>query len=169
MVTFSSLRWPEDREFLSQMFAILHANMSRIVPTGDSYEQGYAMWSQAKEVEYANSPSRSVVLIRLDGNIAGYFQYSILGDTFKMEDIQFDPAVQGRYNLFRLLYEYLLQIPQIAAARCAWANVSKQNLKSIAVLTRLGLRQTLEKERSFHFTGEMSSLRAWLQDAPLQR
>ena len=47
MIICQVLEKNEVQRRLPQLFSILHENMSVIAPTGNTYEQDYALWSDA--------------------------------------------------------------------------------------------------------------------------
>ena len=142
---------------LPKLFEILHANMSRIVPTGNSYEDDYLRWMSCIKTALEKDP-RQILLLLDEERIAGYFQYYVNNGVFMMEEIQFRDEYKG-IGLFTELYRYLIKIlPADTVYAEAYAN--KKNEKSIAVLTHLGLEITGENKNgtSFHFRGIYENL-----------
>lgn len=142
---------------LPMLFDILHANMSVIAPTGNSYEEDLSFWlscvSPALEKE-----SRKILLLYDGEEIAGFFQYFVDNGLFMMEEIQ----LRNRYKetgVFGELYAYLTRIiPEDTAFVEAYAN--KGNHKSIAVLHHLGLEIIGENKNgvSYHFRGRYETI-----------
>lgn len=137
---------------LPEIFAILHGNMSAIAPTGSSYEEDFALW-RGYIVPALAQEERQLVLLGRGGRLAGYFQYAVHGARLTMEEIQFAPQYQGS-GLFRALYQWLEQtLPPTLETVEAYAH--KDNLKSQAVLERLGLKRAGENPggTSWHYQG----------------
>jgi RimJ/RimL family protein N-acetyltransferase len=142
---------------LLQLFPILRGNMTAIAPTGDSYEEDLRVWREYILPALAE-PSRQLVLMRRDGVLAGYFQYSLHGGTLVMEEIQISPEHQGT-GLFRSLYQWLAKtLPPSLTQVEAYAH--KSNRKSQAILEHLGLEKAGENPSgsSWHYLGSCQTL-----------
>ncbi len=160
-IRFELLSPTQSEGIAPRLFGILEGNMEKIAPTGLGHEENYAVWFPAF-TEQIRKESRKVVLIYDAAEIVGYFQYSIDGDTFFMEEIQITPSHQGKYGVFRTLYGFVLeQLPP--NIRLVKAHANKNNKKSIAVLTRLGLSIVGENKsgRSYILTGAYADLVKW--------
>lgn len=142
---------------LPLLFDILHANMSKIAPTGNSYEEDLAFWLSCVSPALEKEPRR--ILLLYDGDeIAGFFQYFVNNGLFMMEEIQFRDRYQGT-GVFSELYAYLIRIiPRDTEFVEAYAN--KGNHKSIAVLNHLGLEIVGENKSgiSYHFRGRYETI-----------
>ena len=142
---------------LPLLFDILHANMSKIAPTGNSYEEDLAFWLSCVSPALEKNPRR--ILLLYDGDeIAGFFQYFVNNGLFMMEEIQFRDCYQGT-GVFSELYAYLTRIiPKDTEFVEAYAN--KGNHKSIAVLNHLGLEVIGENKNgiSYHFRGRYETI-----------
>jgi len=142
---------------LPELFEILHSNMSRIAPTGNSYEEDFSFWLSCIKLALNKEP-RKILLLRDNDRLAGYFQYYVNDGIFMMEEIQFREPYKGA-GLFAELYRYLVEtLPADTLFVEAYAN--KRNEKSIAVLTHLGLEVIGENKNgiSFHFRGRYKNL-----------
>ncbi len=137
---------------LPQIFHILHTNMSRIAPTGEAYDQDFALWRQYI-VPAMEREQRQLVLMLCNGELAGYFQYDIQCELWIMEEIQIKPEYQGA-GLFQAMYQWLKKrLP--AGVIYAEAYSHKDNLKSQGILEHLGLEKVGENKSgtSFHYRG----------------
>ncbi len=146
------LRKADAESVLPELFEILHANMSRIAPTGNSCEEDFSMWMSCIKPALEKEPRQILLLLGSD-RIAGYFQYYVNNGVFMMEEIQFRESYKGT-GIFAELYRYLVKtIPEDTLFVEAYAN--KKNEKSIAVLKHLGLEIIGENKNgtSFHFRG----------------
>lgn len=143
--------------FLTEMFDILANNMSKIAPTGNSYDEDYKIWSECVVPVFIEG-KRSVILIFEAEKLCGYFQYCIKDMTFRMDEIQFRQEYQGS-GLFSELYHYLTTvIPMQTKYVEAFAN--KTNLKSQGILKHLGLEESGESKNgnSLYFKGEYKKI-----------
>ena len=142
---------------LPHLFEILHSNMSKIAPTGNSYEEDLSFWLSCVSPELEKEPRR--ILLLYDGEeIAGFFQYFVNNGLFMMEEIQFCDAYKGS-GAFRELYAYLTGIiPENTELVEAYAN--KSNYKSIGILRHLGLEIIGENKtgKSYHFRGRYENI-----------
>lgn len=151
-------------EVLPVLFGILHANMSKIAPTDNSYEKDLSFWLSCVSSELEKEPRR--ILLIYDGDeIAGFFQYFVNNGLFMMEEIQLRDRYKGT-GVFGELYAYLTRIiPEDTEFVEAYAN--KSNHKSIAVLTHLGLEIIGENKNgiSYHFRGRYETILCRYGDA----
>ncbi len=142
---------------LPLLFAILHGNMSKIAPTGNSYEEDLSFWLSCVSPALDKEPRR--ILLIYDGDeIAGFFQYFVHNGLFMMEEIQLRDRYKGT-GVFADLYTYLTSIiPENTGLVEAYAN--KSNHKSIAILTHLGLEIIGESKNgiSYHFRGRYETI-----------
>lgn len=141
------------------MFQILYANMHTIMPIGNSYDEDFSMW-KTYAVPAMQEKNRKVVLFYADGNLAGYFQYSLnleSGSLF-MEELQIQAKYQGS-GLFSAFYKWLVrQLPE--SIQTVEAHSGKTNYKSQAILEHLGLHKVGENRtgNSYHYQGAYASL-----------
>lgn len=143
---------------LPELFKVLHGNMSLIAPTGGTFEEDFTVW-QEYMVTAVREERRQIVLMRCDGELAGYFQYDTGGGVFMMEEIQIKPQYQGN-GMFRELYRWLEdKIPGDIAYVEAYSN--KDNLKSQGILERLGLERVGENRSGSSYLYRGSCKRLW--------
>ena len=158
MIRFEFLDKSCAEEFLPALFRLLHTNMDKIAPTGNSYAEDYVQWHGAVSEELQRDP-RQILLIYDGEALAGFFQYNVNETTFMMETIQFDETHQGS-GLFPQLYAYLSEIvPENTTYVEAYAH--KKNEKSRGILTHLGLHVIGENRNgnSDHFRGDWGDIR----------
>lgn len=144
----------------NDIFNILADNMSVIAPTGNTREEDFSCWYECV-TDSLKYDRRQIILIKVNDNIIGFFQYCVNEKTFKMEEIQLKPEYQGK-GIFRALYGFV--IPQLSNdIEFVEANASINNGKSIGILKKFGLINTgLNKNgRSYHFKGCFSDLLKW--------
>ena len=153
MITFSFLPKNRASDVLPKLFDILHGNMSKIAPTGNTYEEDLSEWIGAVAPALEKDP-RQIILISDGDETVGFFQYYVTDTTFMMEEIQLLPGYQGK-GVFQNLYAYLAKVvPESIQFVEAYAH--KNNLKSQGILKHLGLRVVGENKtgNSFHYRGD---------------
>ena len=153
MISIEFLDKSQKEKYLPLLFSLLHANMSKIAPTGNTFEEGYASWYKAV-YPALERPERQILLLNDNDKLAGFFQYGVSSSTFVMEEIQFERAYWGT-GLFRALYTYLSEIiPENIAF--VEANADKRNIKSQNILKHLGLEIIGENKNgiSYCFRGD---------------
>ena len=142
---------------LPLLFEMLHENMSKIAPTGNSYETDFRQWSEC--VAPAMSKEARQIVLMYDKNVlAGYFQYYINGDMLMMEEIQIREMYHGS-GLFREFYSWLVGVlPDTVEYAEAYSH--KSNFKSQAILEHLGLSRIGENKNgtAFHYRGKYKTL-----------
>ncbi len=144
-------------DILPELFEILHANMSQIAPTGNTYNEDYKIWF-SNICPAMEKTQRQIILMYSEEIIVGYFQYSVNCETFMMEDIQVNKAYHGT-GIFSALYAWLVRhLP--GDIKTVEAYASKKNFKSQGVLEHLGLMPIGEnrKGKSYHYKGEYKNI-----------
>ena len=163
MVEFSYLEKNELDKYARMLFSILFDNMVNIAPTGNSREEDYKSWYKAVCGEM-QSDKRHIIVIS-NGNmkeIIGFFKYSTNESVFTMEEIQIKRSYQGKYNIFKTLYGFVLE--HIAEEiRFVEAYADKKNTKSLGILGKLGLSIIGENKNgiSYHLRGTYEALVKW--------
>lgn len=147
-------------QLLPVLYQLLHENMSRIAPTGNTYEEDFASW-KGSVLPAMEKALRQIVLMHVGDAFAGYFQYYVTADRERlmMEEIQIREEFQGS-GLFTEFYRWLVrELPGDIVYVEAYAN--KKNFKSRAILGHLGLQQVGENKNgsSFFFRGSYARLR----------
>lgn len=146
-------------QLFPDLFRILHSNMSIIAPTNNSYNEDYEIWSLYL-IPAMQKEQRQIVLMYVDNELVGYFQYYINGDTnsLMMEEIQIEKAFQET-GLFSEFYNWLIKsLPKNIMYVEAYAN--KKNIKSQNILKSLGLVESGENKNgnSFYYKGKYADL-----------
>ena len=144
---------------LPELFRILHSNMSLIAPTNNSYEDDFEIWS-SHIIPAIQKWQRQIVLMCVESELVGYFQYYINRDTdsLMMEEIQIKKEFQGA-GLFSKFYNWLIKnLPKDIMYVEAYAN--KKNYKSQSILKHLGLVELGENRNgnSFYYKGKYVDL-----------
>lgn len=141
------------KEILPLMYDILHSNMSRIAPTGNSYDEDMLQWMSF--MESAPTDGQQIILMYVDAFLAGYFQYRLNNDTMIIEEIEIKPEHQ-RTSLFYRFFKYAVCIvPEDIAFVEAYIN--KHNSNSQAIARKLGMQIIGENKNgsSWHLRGEV--------------
>ena len=153
MISCRFLDKNEVQRLLPQLFSILHENMSVIAPTGNAYEEDYALWSGAVALAMQKE-NREIVLIFNDETLIGYLQYYTNETTFMIEEAQIKQAHQGR-GVMRSTFAYLCEYisPDVLYAE-AYAN--KKNTISQTILERHGFSRIGENKNgnSYHYRAD---------------
>ncbi len=143
---------------LPQLFQILYSNMKLISPTRNTYAEDYEIWF-SNVLPALNKPQRQIVLM-FDGNyLIGFFQYYVNSGVFMMEEIQIKKVYHGT-GVFSAFFKWLLsKLP--SNVKTVEAFTVKENLKSQAILTHLGLVRTDENDESdfYRYSGEYEQLK----------
>lgn len=163
MVRFEFLNKSQFDKYSNKIFDILFDNMNIIAPTGNTRNEDFILWNVVAIEGIKNDNRHFVLVFHEETNyVIGFFQYSIINYTFMMEEIQLCSDFQGRYNIFRDLYSFVLKnISNDLLYVEAYAN--KRNCKSISILEKLGLKIIGENRNgtSFHFRGNFKDLIKW--------
>ncbi len=153
MIVFQLLDKNEVQRWLPQLFSVLHENMSVIAPTGNTYEQDYALWSDAVGPAMQKE-NRQVVLIFSDDILIGYLQYYTNETTFMIEEAQIKPAHQG-CGVIRKAFGFVCDfIPSDIPYVEAYAN--KKNSRSQNILENHGFTCIGENKNgnSYHYRAD---------------
>ena len=153
MISYHFLKKNEVQHWLPQLFSILHENMSVIAPTGNNYDEDYALWSDAvgPAMEKEN---RKIILIFSGAHLIGYLQYYTNETTFMIEEAQIKPAFQGRGVLRSAFACICDHIPPNVLYAEAYAN--KRNAKSQNILECHGFARIGENKNgnSYHYRAD---------------
>ena len=139
-------------------FALLHQNMSKIDPTGNTYEEDFASWYSNVSPAMQKEP-RQIVLMHSNDSLVGYFQFYVSQGRFVMEEIQIRPDHQGT-GLFHVFYRWLL--PQLKGnPEAVEAYSLRENTKSQRILEHLGLKREGEIQNGnlFFYKGDFAEFR----------
>lgn len=162
-VLFRTFDRTRAEEVLPEMFDILYTNMSRIAPTGGSYEDDKRMWMSYMA---AVGEEQKVILMYDGAALVGYFQYSIDRDTLLVEEIEIVPDYQ-RTLLFYYFFRYALRNIPLHVVHVE-AYIDKANAGSQRIAEKLGMKIIGENPsgRSWRCRGEAESFRALVPDRP---
>ena len=157
MFDISFLNKEEKENVLPQLFDLLFENMNQIDPTGNTSEQDFQTWMKCIVPEL-ETDERNILLIKCDGRLAGFFQYSVKESTLYMEEIQLYQEYWGS-GAFSDLYRFLASIIPETISQVR-ANASKNNLKSQAILNHLGLNKIGENKtgKSYRYLGNCQNM-----------
>ncbi|MBQ7548053.1 MAG: GNAT family N-acetyltransferase, partial [Clostridia bacterium] len=167
MIVFQLLDKNEVQRWLPQLFSVLHENMSVIAPTGNTYEQDYALWSDAVGPAMQKK-NRQIVLIFNDETLIGYLQYYTNETTFMIEEAQIKQAHQGR-GVMRRAFAYICDfIPPNVLYAEAYAN--KRNAKSQNILERHGFARIGENKNgnSYHYRADCGTFLRGIREKQIE-
>ncbi len=157
-ISFYGLNREVFEELSAELFDILHENMSKIAPTGESYEADKEAWISAVR-EALKNPERHIIVLENMSEKVGFFMYSVSGDLLKMEEIQFKEKYHST-GAFNELFDFIVKfMPD--EIRYVEAFASKKNTKSQGILRHLGLMQVGENQNknSFRYLGLYSDMK----------
>ena len=149
--------------YAPRLHAMLWENMAQYFP-GTSAEDDYRQWYSSVGAGLAR-PQRRIVLIYMAEELVGFFQYYLNDVTFMMEEIQLRSGYQGKYRLFRRLYEHLLPCIH-GGVTCVKAYAHRDNAGSRAILSRMGLECTDDSGIFTAYCGSIADFRSWLSGQP---
>lgn len=151
---FIYLNKSQSQCMLPLLFEILHDNMTPIAPTGNAYEEDLNTWTTLT-VPSLKDTQRQIVLMYVDKELAGFFQYWLNKKTnsLVMEQLQIKNKFQ-RSGLFTAFFQWLVRrLPQDIYTVEAF--IDKKNLLSQAIWEHIGLVRSGENENgnSFYYNG----------------
>ncbi len=155
--SFCYLLPEEARIFLPRMFAILHTNMTAIAPSDATYREDMEMW--LSYIQPALEQGKVRVLLMLAGEeLAGYFQYSIRGETMLADEVEIKPEYQRTMLFYRCCQFLLADVP--AGIQFLESYVDKTNLNSLCIHRKLGMEIIGENKsgRSWRMRGDMAAI-----------
>lgn len=154
---------PLDKEYdfsvLPQMFNILHTNMTKIAPTGCSYEEDESIWL-SYAIPQLKQAYPAYILAFWEDTLTGYFQYSITNDVLTIHEVQIHPEFQRTLLFYRLCCYICEHIPK--SIRIIEAYINKQNHYALKISQKLGFEIIGEtvSGRSWHLRGNVEASRA---------
>lgn len=162
-ISFCSFDETKSDILLPQMFEILSTNMSKIAPTGNSYEEDKKIWLSYME---PNLKRKQIILMYVGEVLAGYFQYSLNESTVLIEEIEILPDYQRTLLFYRFLKYMSKIIPE--NIKYAEAYINKGNSNSQRIAQKLGLKIVGENPNghSFRYRGEFASFKIYFAKSP---
>lgn len=153
-ITFREMQQREALDMLPQLFSILHTNMTKIAPTECSYEEDQKLW-----LDYLLPAVRAercrILLMYAGETLAGYFQYSIQGDTLLADEVEIRPEYQRTMVFYRFCQFMMAEIP--TQVRYITSYVRKDNKNSLSIHEALGMERIGENKigTSWHYRGKI--------------
>lgn len=135
----------EKDRWLPILFDLYYENMSRIAPTGMDYATDRKMWMDQVSPALDKAP-RMILMAVSEGELAGYVQYYTRGALLMVEEVQIRRRYQGSPLFLRLCRRLVESLQQEIFYIEAYAD--RRNLKSIALMDRLGMEEVRESEDS---------------------
>lgn len=148
---FSFLDKKTCKETLPILFSILYENMSRIAPTGRSYDEERADWLSEVLPAMQKEPRR-ILLLRDGDALAGYLQYYVHDGVFMVEELQLKESYQRTRALYRLCCFLKSMLPK--DIRWIEAYAHKANVHSQSVIQALGMERIEETGELWHYRGD---------------
>lgn len=157
--SFRYLMAEETGVFLPQMFDVLYTNMTAIAPSDAGYDADRDMW--LSYIQPALEQGNVKVLLMFAGeDFAGYFQYSVRGDTIHVDEVEIKPAYQRTMLFYRCGQFLLADVPE--GIRYLESYVNKHNRNSLSIHRKLGMEIIGENRsgRSWHLRGDVETISA---------
>ena len=167
MISCRFLDKNEVQRFLPQLFSILHENMRVIAPTGNTYDEDYALWSGAVDIAMQKE-NRQIILIFNDETLIGYLQYYTNETTFMIEEAQIRPAYQGR-GVLRNAFAFVAGfIPPDLPYAEAYAN--KKNTRSQTIIESHGFVRIGENKNgnSYHYRADWGTFLRGIREKQIE-
>lgn len=153
MIVFKYADKSNIEELLTELYDILHTNMSCIAPTGNTYETDRRLWLE-NVAPALKKEQRQIILMYVDEELAGFFQYYVNNELFMMEEVQIKAEYQGT-GLFRKFFTWLVkELP--TGLKYVEAYSDKRNVKSQRILEYLGLSKIGEnvQDTLYYYRGD---------------
>ena len=145
------------------IFDILYANMNELLPTGNSKEQDFLIWSQY--CCQALEKDTQILLCHEEDDLIGYCQFRVDGDTFCLDEIELKKEFQQK-GILKILLRHLINCVLPQDLQWIEAHVNHKNQRSIAILTHWGMQPVSSNKAGTRwcYRGEYSYLRNLYQD-----
>lgn len=139
-----------------KMFSILSSNMEIINSKETISDDDFSIW-----LKYQNDHFyEKVFIIFEDGDtLAGYFQYSFIGDNLIIEEMEIMPSYQVHFGVLSGLFRFMrYRIPDNITSVSAY--ISKNNPRSCRIAEKLGLSADRENASatSFLYSGDIQHI-----------
>ena len=161
-VSFEKPQAEDCNRVLPILFEILYENMTAIAPTGYTYEEDWLAWSEYNTPRI-ESGEASVLLMMVEEEIVGYFQYSIEENCLWAEEVEIKPEYQLT-KLFYLFCHYLVSwmLPDVQHIK---SYVRKDNRRSILLHEHLGMERIGENRKgtSWLYCGDTVNMASCLR------
>lgn len=161
-ITFRYLETAEFETMLPQLFDILHTNMSKLAPTGCGYGEDRKLW-MSYIVPVLETGGKKILLVYAGGNLAGYFQYGIDGDTMQIDEVEIRPEYQRTMVFYRLCRFLMERMPENVKYLTSYVHVENHHSQSIHEglgMERIGKNKS---GTSWHYRGEAAKVAARLK------
>lgn len=155
--SFRYLLQEECKCILPQMFDILYTNMMSIAPSNAGYNEDRNMW--LSYIQPTLEQGHVKVLLMFAGEeLAGYFQYSIRGDTMLVDEVEIKPVYQRTMLFYRCGQFLLNNFPD--GIQHLESYVNKNNRNSLSIHRKLDMEIIGENRsgRSWRFRGNVETI-----------
>lgn len=156
IMLFKEINKRDFDELSPKMFSILSSNMESINTKETISADDFSIWLKYQNEHF----DEKVFIIFEDGDtLAGYFQYSFLGDNLVIEEIEIMPSYQGRFGILSGLFRFMrYRIPDNIKSVSAY--ISKNNPRSYRIAEKLGLSAVRENASAtgFLYSGDVQHI-----------
>lgn len=155
---FRLLDKEHDISLFPLMFSILHENMTKIAPTGCSYEEDRDIWMKYTLCQLSD-PNLSFLLAYVGDKLAGYCQYSTKGNILTIQEVQISLQYQRTLLFYRLCCHLCNSISENIQYIDAYIHKSNEN--SLKISKKLGFSTVGENTvgTSWYLKAEAKSAR----------
>ncbi len=164
MLSFIPLRAEDFDLYAEDLFAILWGNMNEIAPSGCSYDEDFAVWSEYNHTVTESGERKTILFIDEESDrIVGYFQYRLDGTILWFDEIESLKIYQGKGLIYRPLLKSLLPLLPMCIETYQ-AYIHKNNSRSSGILEAMGARMigSTPSGNSLLYCGQLSDLKQWL-------
>ncbi len=155
--TFRYLEKGEISQFLPKVFDILYENMTTLFSSESDYAEDRKQWERYILPALEQGKTRILLMFGKE-ELAGYVQYSLEGDTFRVDEVEIRRPWQ-RTMLFYRCCQFLLAD---LGDRIRWVEsyVNKTNENSLAIHRKLGMEAVGENRSgsSWKMRGDGASM-----------
>lgn len=154
---FLLLNKSEKAQWMPALFDLLHHNMSRIAPSGLSYNDERDSWISEVSSGLEKDP-RQIILCLNNGELIGYLQYYVRNEMLMIEEFQISKEFQHSnvfYSFLRFLAASLL-----TGIETIEAYADKRNQHSIDLMEKIGMVNCdADRDSMFvHMRGSVSKM-----------
>ena len=143
LFSFRELQNGEQTRILPRLFDILYGNMSVLAPSGYSYEEDQNVW-MSYIAPLLDQGAKRIVLMFWDDSVVGYSQYSMVGDTLHVDEVQVLPQYHRTMLFYRFCQYMIKTVPE--TVWCIESYVRKDNANSISIHEGLGMKRIGENK-----------------------
>ena len=160
MIQLSFMDKAQKDKWLPLLFDLYYSNMSKIAPSGLSYQEERAEWFCAVS-SALDKELRKVILCTERDEIIGYVQYYTRDDLLMIEEIQIAKKYHRTLLFYRICKYLVTNLP--SEIRYIEAYADKRNANSQSIMRKLRMIQKDSDSKFVHLRGDAESVRKHLR------